>query len=294
MRRIKPQLGTEDQSELSRLLMMVRWLTRTGCCSALTYFQSPQTSRHAKRDSDQASHDSDSDGGESDASNVGSMGSTDHFTEEAFAPEGAGDGRINAFLGQTATDNWVDRLKDNLNISEINESNGEDRIPAHPEAYSQRRHGKASSTTAGRGMASTGTSMFGEHFQPYELPLKASADSFVGTYFTTVHPSFPIISRAEFLRNYETFYSFPRPGQSSSSTGSTFVPMLHLVLAIGAVHAYVTEAPWAKDERFRLLSFARAKAAVLDASIFQATAYEQAQLCGLGGLYLLITYEINK
>lgn len=224
------------------------------------------------------------------------MGSTDHFNEEAFAPDGAGDERINAFLGQTATDNWVDRLKDNLNISEINESNGEDRIPAHPEAYSQRRHVKASSTTSGRGMAGagTGTSMFGEHFQPYELPLKTSADSFVDTYFTTVHPSFPIISRAEFLRNYETFYSFPRPGQSSSSGGSTFVPMLHLVLAIGAVHAYVTEAPWAKDERFRLLSFARAKAAVLDASIFQATAYEQAQLCGLGGLYLLITYEINK
>lgn len=219
------------------------------------------------------------------------MGSTDHFNEESFAAEAAGDGRIHAFLGQTATDNWVERLKNNLNISEIDESKGEDRIPVHPEAYSHTRHSKDAHANAGMSMTSVGRSMFGEHFEPYELPLKASADSFVGAYFSTVHPSFPIISRAEFLRNYEKFFTFPRPGQSSSST---FVPMLHLVLAIGAVHTYVTQASWAKDERFRLLSFAKAKATVLDVSIFQATAYEQVQLCGLGGLYLLITYEINR
>lgn len=73
-----------------------------------------------------------------------------------------------------------------------------------------------------------------------------------------------------------------------------FVPMLHIVLAIGAIHAYVTHAPWVGDERSRLLGFARAKGTILDACILGASAYEQVQLCGLGGLYLLIMYDINK
>ncbi|KAL9003374.1 MAG: hypothetical protein Q9188_003747 [Gyalolechia gomerana] len=225
-------------------------------------------------------------GGESDVSNVGSMGSTDNINEETFRAEN-GDGRIEAFLGQTATDNWVDRLQNSLNIADSDNPRDIDHSSNVPEMDSQLPDGKQPSAATELSNSILGAPLFGEHFEPYELPTKASADSFVGTYFTTVHPSFPIISRAGFLQNYEDFFAFSRPD-------STFVPILHLVLAIGAFHAYATQVPWVREERTHLLDFAKVKAAVLDAHVLQATAYEQVQLCGLGALYYLVMYEVNK
>ncbi|KAL9018251.1 MAG: hypothetical protein Q9185_004417 [Variospora sp. 1 TL-2023] len=274
MQRIKPRLEGEDRSEVNRLLT-----------------KAPGVSGDGKTSSDQLSDSSQSEGGESNASNVGSMGSTDHYNEDRSVAEGGGDGHINAFLGQAATDNWVERLTSNLDISESNGPEGDDGGPDLRDAVPYKPHSKANSATTGPSPSDGGTSTFGDHYEPYGLPVKSTADSFVNIYFSTVHPCFPMVSRAEFLRNYETFFASPT---SSSASRSTFVPMLHLVLAIGAVHTHLTQASWAKEERSRLWGFAKAKAVVLDASIFHATAYEQVQLCGLGGLYYLVMSEINQ
>ncbi|KAL8671429.1 MAG: hypothetical protein Q9168_004058 [Polycauliona sp. 1 TL-2023] len=232
---------------------------------------------------------SDDPGGEDDTSNVGSMGSTDHLNEEAFAAE-PGNERIHSFLGQTASDTWVERIKHNLKISDADEpTHGHD--PAG--GYSPRRHKEQipSTTTDPNPTSPLRASLFHEHLEPYELPTKASADSLVAAYFAAVHPVFPIVSRDQFLRDYERFFA-----STESDRWSTwmFVPMLHIVLAIGAIHAYVIHASWVGDQRSRLLRFASAKANILDAWIFKASAYEQVQLCGLGGLYMLIMYDINK
>ncbi|KAL8718912.1 MAG: hypothetical protein Q9225_004015 [Loekoesia sp. 1 TL-2023] len=273
MRRMKPQLEGDNQNEIDRLLSM-----------------SPQMLKSSKMSPGQASDDSESDGGESDVSNVGSMGSTDHFNEESYKAE-TGAGRIDAFLGQTATDNWVDRLQNNLNISDQDDPQDEDRSFNVGLTGSYNFGGSSQTVTPMLNSGPLEEPAFGEHSEPYELPMKASADSFVATYFSTVHPSFPIISRAEFLRNYEEFFASSIPVKPSDSA---FMPMLHLVLAIGAIHAYVTRAPWVRDERSYLWNFARAKAIVLDTYVLRAKALEQVQLCGLGGLYYLITYEVNK
>lgn len=218
------------------------------------------------------------------------MGSTDTINEDSFKAEND-DGRIDAFLGQTATDNWVDRLQNSLNISD--KVNSQDTYHASnvPGVDSQLLDSKQPNTTTGLYNNAFGAPMLGEHCEPYALPAKASADSFVGAYFTTVHSSFPIISRVEFFEKYENFFVFSRPGKASETA---FVPILHIVLAIGASHAYATQAPWAQHERTHLLDFAKAKATVLEAHILQATRYEQVQLCGLGALYYLVTYEVNK
>ncbi|KAL8779599.1 MAG: hypothetical protein Q9213_006861 [Squamulea squamosa] len=283
LRRIQPKLCEDDQTEIRELLHMV----------------SPQaeeaksiSSGHASRTIlDETKEDSSEDtGGEDDASNVGSMGSTDHLDEASFAGD-SGDGRIDAFLGQTATDNWVERIKHNLKISDADELRTEQDSSGDRSAYSKRQREEGTSTAADLNRTShVRTPMFQEHFEPYELPLKATADSFIAAYFTTVHPVFPIVSRSQFLRNYETFFASTETSESSTS----FVPILHIVLAIGGVHTYVTHAPWASDERSRLMRFARAKATILDACVLGASAYEQVQLCGLGGLYMLIMYDINK
>ena len=236
------------------------------------------------------SDSSDSDGGESNVSNVGSMGSTDNFNEESLKAE-TGDGRIDAFLGQTATDNWVDRLENSLNIIDRDEPRKEDRSS---------NVGGAGSHNVGRSILSAATGFhtgtreaptLEAQWEPYELPVKASADLFVGAYFSTAHPSFPILSRILFLREYENFFASSTSVQASDST---FMPILHLVLAIGAIHLYITQTPWALGDRSYLWNFAKAKAAVLDAYTLQVKELEQVQLCGLGGLYYLIMYEINK
>ncbi|KAL8697407.1 MAG: hypothetical protein Q9224_002336 [Gallowayella concinna] len=239
------------------------------------------------------SEDADDDsGGESGASNVGSMGSTDHLDEASFATETHTDnGRIDAFLGQTATDNWVDRLDKNLKISDTDGDTGLDYLSANHNLRPPRYSGNPASTVCG-GLddPEAGAKFFAENIDPYGMPPKASADSFVSVYFTTVHPSFPILSRAHFLRTYEQYYSFGDLNRSSTPS----LVLIHLVLAIGAMHTYATQASVIGEDKYRLLRFAKSKTTILDASVFQASNYEQVQLCGLGGLYLFVLYEINQ
>lgn len=218
------------------------------------------------------------------------MGSTDHFNEDTFAPDTNSDGRINSFLGQTATDNWVERLKNNLKISDTDESNSLDHESYGNQMCSQSHSGNFPNATRGLNAPHLGPAVFAEHLEPYELPSKANADLFVTAYFSTIHPSFPILSRARFLKDYEQSFSFMNPSKLSDGALAT----LHLVLALGAIHTYIMEAPWANEEKSHLLNFAMAKATVLDASIFRVLGYDQVQLCGLGGLYYLIMYDVNK
>ncbi|KAL8758562.1 MAG: hypothetical protein Q9199_001370 [Rusavskia elegans] len=281
LRRIQPKLGEDDQSEIRHLLRTSPQAEEAHSISCGS--TSRTTPDESKEDS------TDDPGGEDDASNVGSMGSTDHLNEEIFAGE-HGTERIHSFLGQTASDTWVERIKHNLKLSDADEPRtGHD--PTGDDSPRRQNKQVPTTTTDLNPTSPIRASMFQEHVEPYELPTKASADSFVDAYFATVHPVFPIVSRSHFLWNYEAFFASTENGRWSTSM---FVPMLHIVLAIGAVHAYVTHAPWVRDERSRLLRFARAKATILDACILGASAYEQVQLCGLGGLYMLIMYDINK
>ncbi|KAL8806378.1 MAG: hypothetical protein Q9182_001408 [Xanthomendoza sp. 2 TL-2023] len=282
LQRLKPRMDPDDQNEISKLLLM--------------YHPSEpviRTSSSGKSHSvvGQSSEDADdTSGGESEASNVGSMGSTDHLDEASFAAK-TEDGRIDAFLGQSATDNWVDRLDKNLKVSETDDETGLDYLLVNHNLRPQRSSGNPV-RTAGGGLddPEAGANFFAENIDPYGMPPKASADSFVNAYFTTVHPSFPILSRAHFLGTYEHYYTF---GYLNGSSTPSLV-LIHLVLAIGAMHTYATQASATREDKYRLLRFAKSKTTILDASVFEASTYEQVQLCGLGGLYLFMVNEINK
>ncbi|KAL8684848.1 MAG: hypothetical protein Q9218_008107, partial [Villophora microphyllina] len=281
LRRIKPELGNDDQSEISQLL-----LTSPQSDYKRTVSSGQASGSTQNESADGLDYES---GGESDASGVGSMGSTDHLNEDYFAME-SGPGRIDSFLGQTATDNWVGRLKDSLDLSKTDEVSGVEHQSAGHVVGPQNHGGSGRPDVAEGDAPRSAMPMFIDHCNPYELPSRSSADTFVDAYFYTVHPAFPILSRAQFLQNYEQVYSSTNQSREPSSS---FV-ILHLVLAIGAIHSFATQVPWARKERYHLLNFALAKATVVDASVSLALAYEQAQLCGLGGLYFLMTYEINR
>ncbi|KAL9581774.1 MAG: hypothetical protein Q9212_003691 [Teloschistes hypoglaucus] len=282
LRRIKPDLGNDDQSEISQLLLK----------SPRTEYERTMSSGQASRSTLNESIDGvdDESGDESDASGVGSMGSTDHLNEDFFACE-TGPGRIDSFLGQSATDNWVKRLEDSLKISTTAEEASGLKPQSAPNSTRPRDQGDSGRPNVPEVDGLRNRSfMFVEHSNPYQLPPKWNADTFVNAYFTTVHPTFPILRRAQFLQSYEQFYS----STDSNKASSPAFAMLHIVLAIGAIHAFVTQVPWARKERYHLLNFALAKATIIDANMLSATAYEQVQLCGLGGLYFLMTYEINR
>ncbi|KAL8870206.1 MAG: hypothetical protein Q9174_003698, partial [Haloplaca sp. 1 TL-2023] len=270
LRRLKPGLGTDDQNEIDRLLLMSPRTPQDPEAS-------PGRGSHQEHGYDHTS-DSDSDGGESAAS-VGSMGSTDHLNEGNYAAHTARGGRTKAFLGQTATDNWVERLKDNLRISETDELSG-----LHPLSYGTEPQSKShsldfSDATGGGNAPNLGPSMFAEHFEPFEMPSKMNADVFVNAYFSTIHPCFPILSQNQVLKDYESF-----AGADSRILSEPVLAMLHLVFALGAIHTYMAEMPQAREEKSHLLSFAVAKAAVLDANVLRSTTYEQAQ-----GMHLINT-----
>ena len=98
----------------------------------------------------------------------------------------------------------------------------------------------------------TDTSVVGYQVDPFSLPLKSTADALIASYFSTVHLSLPVINKADFLFHYEQLANTIEP---STYPDRTFMAKLHLVLAIGAVHAHPTEAEWAGDERGNMLYF---------------------------------------
>ncbi|KAL8800133.1 MAG: hypothetical protein Q9200_007344 [Gallowayella weberi] len=275
-------MSADDQSEISKLLLMYHG-SESG-----TRISSSRTIRSVAR---QSSEDADNtSGGESNASDVGSMGSTDHIDEAEFASE-TEIGRIDAFLGQTATDNWVDRLDKNLKVSDTDEETGLDYLLVNHNLRPQGYSGKPASSIYGDlDDPEASANFFPENIDPYGMPPKASADTLVNVYFATVHPCFPILSRAHFLRIYERYYTSGHFHRSSNPS----VVLIHLVLAIGAMHTYATQASVIGEDKYCLLRFAKSKTTILDSSVFQASTHEQVQLCALGGLYLLVMYEINK
>lgn len=74
-----------------------------------------------------------------------------------------------------------------------------------------------------------------------------------------------------------------------------FLALLQLVFAVSAVHAHLTEADWAGDGRDHMLYFAQARILAVDTGILNNTCFlGQTQVFGLGGMYLLVTDQINR
>ncbi|KAL8716291.1 MAG: hypothetical protein Q9220_000196 [cf. Caloplaca sp. 1 TL-2023] len=283
LERIKPDLKPKYQRQVERLLFQSppSKLTRntTSAQASLT-----STERQSEIFGDKLGHAS---GGESDASNVGSMGSTDHINEEAFAKTGD-DSRIDSFLGQTATDVWVSSLVSNLTITDNDKlSEPDESLPIH-NSYS--RNG---SENAPPRLDPSKSSKYisGKPPEPYELPPRGTADSFVSAYFSTVHALFPILDSADFTQRFEDLYS---KRNEKKPPDPAFLTVLHLIFGIGAFYEYSTRQPTSTGNRLQLLDLAKAKSAVLDANIFDLQAYGQVQVCGLAGLYLLIMHRINS
>ncbi len=233
-------------------------------------------------------------GGESVASGVGSMGSTDHANEEDFT-QAESDRKTQAYVGQASEIRWMQRLERELSNAPASDFDRDALLHSDVPASSKSKKGH------GRGIFTQNpnpypedmdTSTIGDQLDPFEVPVKSTADCLVDSYFKTIHPSFPVVDKAYFMEQYERYLAT----QDQENFGDrNFIATLQLVFAIGAVHSHLVKAEWAGDERDHLLYFTKGRMLGVDTGILNDMAYlGQVQVFGLGGMYLMVTDQINR
>ena len=210
------------------------------------------------------------------------MGSTDQVNQDNFEH-----GR--AFVGQASGEQWMRKLRRELK--------GGDPGPQYRSHYDS----PSSLPSMGEGISTQNpspyyedmdTSIVGHQIDPFSLPLKSTADALVRSYFSTVHVSFPMINKADFLYHYRQVSS---ANDLAAYPDRTFLSILHFVFAIGAVHAHLIEAEWAGDSRDHMLYFAQARMQAVETGVLNDICYlGQVQVFGLGSMYLLATDQINR
>lgn len=213
------------------------------------------------------------------------MGSTDHANEEDFPPtKPTGDSK--AFVGQSSEERWVQRLETELSDS-FSEEGGQDRFHHHLP-----RKTKAPNFQANPYPGDMDTSMIGTNIDPYGIPIKSTADALINAYFSSVHPSFPIVIEASFWGQYRQYYA---TAETEAFGDRIFLATMQIILAIGAVHAHMISAEWVGDDRDHLLYFARARALSVEVGVLNDSAFHgQVQIFGLSAMYFVVTDQFNR
>ena len=225
----------------------------------------------------QSSSEDDGDG--SGPSAAGSMGPTDQVNKDDFLQQHPTHDAP-AFAGQSSETKWTERLNQELlpeQGAETFRSRNRDRgLSQKPQPYAE----------------DMDTAVVGHQIDPFSLPVKSTADSLVNSYFSTIHTSFPILNKIEFLNQYDQLYNMM---ELEGFEQRTFIAKLQLVFAIAAVHAHLVQAPWAGDARDHMLYFSQARVLAVDSGIFNDDCHlAQVQVFGLGAMYLLVTNQLNR
>ena len=215
------------------------------------------------------------------------MGSTDHAHEEDFkSAEPAR--KTQAFVGASAEEKWIQRLEKELPHSPEAGVNPIQPLLHHPFPRSNHRP----PNLKGGMYEDMDSSAVGNQIDPYDLPLRSTADALVISYFVIAYPSCPIIDKTSFLVQYEECCA---AAETETYGDRTFLALLQLVFAIGAAHAHMVRADWAGDDRDHLLYFGRARMLGVDTGVLNDSVYHgQVQYFGLSGMYFLATNQINR
>lgn len=134
-------------------------------------------------------------------------------------------------------------------------------------------------------------SVAGSHVDPFLLPDKPVADELVNVFFSTIHPTFPILQRKEFMTHYESFFRLWFPPNNSKR----WLSMLNLIFAIGAFYGKLVNAEWKGSDIDHLKYFGRARILSLDeGGLFETADVPQVQVVALTGIYLLASNQTNR
>ncbi|GES64396.1 C6 transcription factor [Aspergillus terreus] len=129
-----------------------------------------------------------------------------------------------------------------------------------------------------------------DNVDPCQQPPQAVADKLVDNYFQSVHPSFPIIGKVIFLRQYKSFSSTPfvRPGRR-------WLAILNLVFAIASRYSRHMEVPTEDSAEDDSVYFSRAwKLSMSDVALLDHPNLQQVQVEALTSFYLASVAQVNR
>lgn len=218
---------------------------------------------------------------------AGSLESLDHIHEdfnESLAT------RTTGFIGKNSELVWMQRLKKETSYSsDVNEKAGPTLQTDEDE----------SPDVLGAGMNPINESTYHcddltilipERVDPNEVPPRQIADALFQMYLDTVHHSFPIIGKLNFVSQYQRFLDTP-----NIVTGDSWKAILNLIFAIGAKYSHLVQADWRGDERDHLIYFTRARMLGFNAdSVLGHSDLQIVQITGLMSFYLTAINQINR
>lgn len=134
------------------------------------------------------------------------------------------------------------------------------------------------------------TILIPERVDPNEVPPRQIADALFQMYLDSVHSSFPIIGKLNFVNQYQRFLDTP-----NIVTGDSWKAILNLIFAIGAKYSHLVQAEWRGDERDHLIYFTRARMLGFNAdSVLGHSDLQMVQITGLMSFYLTAINQINR
>jgi hypothetical protein len=74
--------------------------------------------------------------------------------------------------------------------------------------------------------------VFGENVDAFQLPPRQTADFLIRSYFTTIHPFFPVLSQLDFITQYQSYFETRHPPGSNIH----WIAILNVVFALGALY----------------------------------------------------------
>ena len=211
---------------------------------------------------------------------VGSTGSLDHIDEDYNQSV---ETRATGFMGKNSEVTWMQRLKKECTPTMQTGVDGNS-TSVHPDVSSEMTPiNKSTYHCDDESILRTGVN-------PNEVPPWRIADSLFDTYLDTVHPSFPIIGKVNFVSQYHRFRANP-----NIDCGSTWKAILNLIFAIGAKHSHLVQASWRGHEEDHLIYFTRARILGFNAdAVLGHSDLQRVQITGLMSFYLTAISQINR
>lgn len=130
----------------------------------------------------------------------------------------------------------------------------------------------------------------------FSYPPRQVADRLIISYFSTVHPLFPIICKPSFIAQYENYYASKK--FQNGEGWKKWLTMLNLVFAIGetCLKSELGATQAQGDERKDVEYFIKSRVlGALDGGfVFEIPDLGRIQALGLTGLYLLAISDTNR
>ncbi|CRG82873.1 Protein FMP42 [Talaromyces islandicus] len=126
--------------------------------------------------------------------------------------------------------------------------------------------------------------------EAYDRPSPEVGGRLLRVYFSTVHPSFPVLAKGPFMKQYALYSTQP-----SFRPPPKWLAILNLNFAIAAKYSFAAHEPWCDDLDDPEVYFSRAeKLSAINSQPFDHPDIQQVQVEGLTSFYLMVIGHINR